>query len=169
MGDSITKFEEMQKEIPTLEQVKEHFKNAKEVRCLQDLRIYDIEHIKTKLNADIEQERLAPEEFWINDILLWDRKYAEIISYKDAEVLVDKNEIQKSLKKINNFVHKPQRYASREVNGMDVIDLVKHWNLNFNEGNILKYLLRDKGQDISDLEKIIDYAQREIKHKKTLL
>jgi len=61
--------------------------------------------------------------------------------------------------------NKPKRYSSREVNGMDVIDLVKHWNLNFNEGNILKYLLRDKGEDVSDLEKIIDYAKREIKHK----
>ena len=60
---------------------------------------------------------------------------------------------------------KPHRYKSREVNGMDVIDLVKHWNLNFNEGNVLKYLLRDKGQDIEDLEKIIDYAQRELKHR----
>jgi len=60
---------------------------------------------------------------------------------------------------------KPHRYKSREVNGMDVIDLVKHWDLNFNEGNVLKYLLRDKGQDIEDLEKIIDYAQRELKHR----
>jgi hypothetical protein len=60
---------------------------------------------------------------------------------------------------------RPDRYSSREVNGMDVIDLVKHWGLNFNEGNILKYLLRNKGEDIKDLEKIIDYAQRELKHK----
>ena len=59
----------------------------------------------------------------------------------------------------------PIHYYSREVNGMDVIDLVKHWKLNFNEGNVLKYLLRDKGQDIEDLEKIIDYAQRELKHR----
>lgn len=57
---------------------------------------------------------------------------------------------------------RPSRYSSREVNGMDVIDLVKHWNLNFNEGNILKYLLRDKGEDASDLYKIIDYAKREL-------
>jgi hypothetical protein len=55
----------------------------------------------------------------------------------------------------------PNRYSSREVNGMDVIDLCKHWNLNFNEGNILKYLLRDKGQNISDMGKIIDFASRE--------
>jgi hypothetical protein len=39
----------------------------------------------------------------------------------------------------------PNRYSSREVNGMDVIDLCKHWNLNF-EGNILKYLLEIKAK-----------------------
>jgi len=56
---------------------------------------------------------------------------------------------------------KPKRYASREVNGMDVIDLAEHWNLNFQEANILKYLLRDKGQDYEDMIKIVDYATRE--------
>jgi hypothetical protein len=58
----------------------------------------------------------------------------------------------------------PERYASRKVHGMDVIDLVKHWGLNFNEGSILKYLLRDKGEDISDMGKIIVFAQRELKY-----
>ena len=58
----------------------------------------------------------------------------------------------------------PERYKSREVAGMDVIDLVKHWNLDFNEGNILKYLLRDKGQDLKDMEKIADYATRQANH-----
>ena len=61
---------------------------------------------------------------------------------------------------------KPKRYSDREVNGMDVIDLAKYWNLNFNEGNILKYLLRDKGQDAGDMQKIADYAQREHKYLK---
>jgi hypothetical protein len=58
---------------------------------------------------------------------------------------------------------RPERYASREVNGMDVIDLVEHLNLSFAEGNILKYLLRDKGEDVQDLEKIKVYADRRIK------
>ena len=49
---------------------------------------------------------------------------------------------------------------------MDVIDLVEHWNLSFAEGNILKYLLRDKGEDIQDLEKIKVYADRRIKQLK---
>ena len=61
-------------------------------------------------------------------------------------------------------MEKPKRYKDREVNGMDVIDLCKHWNLNFNEGNILKYLLRDKGERQSDLIKISDYAERELNH-----
>lgn len=56
----------------------------------------------------------------------------------------------------------PERYASRKVHGMDVIDLVKFWGLNFNEGSILKYLLRDKGEDISDMGKIVIFAQREL-------
>ena len=59
-------------------------------------------------------------------------------------------------------MNKPDRYTKRTINGRDVIDMVKELNLNFNEGNILKYLLRDKGQDKEDLEKIIDYANREL-------
>ena len=59
---------------------------------------------------------------------------------------------------------KPTRYSDKEVNGMDVIDLAKFWNLNFNEASILKYLLRDKGQNIEDMWKIVDFAQREHKY-----
>ena len=58
---------------------------------------------------------------------------------------------------------RPTRYKSREVNGMDVIDLVEHWGLDFPEANILKYLLRNKGEDLQDMEKIKDYADRKIK------
>jgi len=57
---------------------------------------------------------------------------------------------------------KPHRYKSIEVHGMDVIALSEHWQLNFQEGNILKYLLRDKGEDESDMQKIADYANREL-------
>ena len=63
---------------------------------------------------------------------------------------------------IEEINDKPERYKSREVHGMDVIDLVNHWGLNFQEGNILKYLLRDKGEDESDMQKIADYANREL-------
>jgi hypothetical protein len=56
---------------------------------------------------------------------------------------------------------KPKRYKDKEVHGMDVIALAKFWSLNFNEASILKYLLRDKDQDIEDMWKIVDFAQRE--------
>jgi hypothetical protein len=50
---------------------------------------------------------------------------------------------------------------------MDVIDLIKYWGLNFNEGNILKYLLRKKDEDISDMKKIAVYAKREADYLET--
>ena len=63
---------------------------------------------------------------------------------------------------------KPEHYQKNTINGLDVIDMIKIFNLNFNEGNILKYLLRKKNQDIQDLTKIIDYANRELNHLKEL-
>ena len=127
-----------------LEQVTEHFKNAKEVKCLSDGKTRQINILHNEVCSDggiwFEGEKFMVKCYG-------DNEYAEIISYKET---------------------KPTHYKTREVNGMDVIDLVKHWQLNFNEGNVLKYLLRDKGQDIEDLEKIIDYAQRELKHLRNL-
>jgi len=73
------------------------------------------------------------------------------IEYSDCEEIGKKK-----------VVDKPERYKSREVNGLDVIALAEHWKLNFQEANILKYLLRDKGEDESDMQKIADYAKREL-------
>ena len=76
---------------------------------------------------------------------------------------VNEGKIYFSMSSVELIEERPERYASREVHGMDVLDLINHWNLNFSEGNILKYLLRDKGEDISDFKKIADYANREVK------
>jgi hypothetical protein len=48
--------------------------------------------------------------------------------------------------------------------GYDVIDFVKHYDLNFNRGNIIKYVARasKKGTELQDLKKAMDYLQREI-------
>ena len=69
---------------------------------------------------------------------------------------VDMNEIK--------HVMTPQHYNNRQA--YDVIDIVKDYDLNFNEGNALKYIVRarHKGQHLDDLRKAIDYLQREIKH-----
>lgn len=48
----------------------------------------------------------------------------------------------------------------------DIIDVCKDYSLNFNRGNIVKYIVRaDKKQnELGDLLKAQDYLQREIKH-----
>ena len=76
--------------------------------------------------------------------------------------IYNRNKLEKMSKQIEN--RKPEHYQKNTINGLDVIDMIKIFNLNFNEGNILKYLLRKKNQDIEDLTKIVDYANRELKH-----
>lgn len=46
----------------------------------------------------------------------------------------------------------------------DIIDVCKDYELNFNKGNILKYVVRagKKTDELQDLRKALDYLQREI-------
>ena len=48
--------------------------------------------------------------------------------------------------------------------GYDVIDFITDYGLNFNMGNIIKYVARagKKGDELSDLRKALDYINREI-------
>ena len=48
--------------------------------------------------------------------------------------------------------------------GYDIIDVCKDYSLNFNRGNILKYVVRagKKQDELQDLRKALDYLQREI-------
>ena len=47
---------------------------------------------------------------------------------------------------------------------LDVIDFCKDYNLNFNRGNIIKYIARadKKDNELDDLKKALDYLTREI-------
>lgn len=67
--------------------------------------------------------------------------------------------------KISEFPSKPTHY---KTNSFDVIDFCKEYNLNFNRGNIVKYVARagKKDDEIKDLEKALDYLQREINYLK---
>jgi len=42
--------------------------------------------------------------------------------------------------------------------------IIDEYNLNFYEGNALKYLLRSKGDRIEDLQKAIHYLEKEIEN-----
>lgn len=48
--------------------------------------------------------------------------------------------------------------------GYDIIDVCKDYGLNFNRGNIVKYAARagKKDDELQDMRKVLDYAQREI-------
>lgn len=61
---------------------------------------------------------------------------------------------------------KPTHYDNKK--DYDVIDFIKDYDLNFNEGNVVKYVTRakHKGTQIQDLEKAIDYLQRELDYLK---
>jgi hypothetical protein len=69
---------------PTLEEVKEHFKNAKKVKCLSSDRIYDL--TKIKIIRDIHEWHFG---YWIdaevsvNNIKIVDEcNFAKILTYK---------------------------------------------------------------------------------------
>lgn len=63
-----------------------------------------------------------------------------------------------------DMVNHPSHY---NVKGFEVIDIIDAFNLNFNMGNALKYLLRAdrKGNKVQDLQKALWYLQREINTK----
>ena len=63
--------------------------------------------------------------------------------------------------------NKPQNY---QTSGIDVIDICKLYDLNFNRGNILKYVCRagKKDDEVKDLKKALDYLNRELKYLKEL-
>ena len=50
--------------------------------------------------------------------------------------------------------------------GFDVIDVAKAYELNFNRGNIVKYVCRagKKDNEIKDLEKALDYLNKEVQY-----
>jgi len=58
----------------------------------------------------------------------------------------------------------PLHYTSEQ--DYDLIDVGVHYNLNFFRFNVLKYICRagKKQNELHDLEKAVDYLQREIKN-----
>ena len=71
--------------------------------------------------------------------------------------------------KINSMeaINHPPHYADGKI---EVIDFIEDKNLNFNLGNVIKYVARagkkDKSKELEDLKKALWYLQREINIKK---
>lgn len=68
------------------------------------------------------------------------------------------------LKGLRDMVNHPDHYKGKS--GMEAIDVIEDFQLGFNLGNALKYVLRAKRKDdvIQDLRKAIWYLRREIKN-----
>jgi hypothetical protein len=59
-------------------------------------------------------------------------------------------------------INHPSHYGG-ENNIYETIKVIEAWNLNFNLGNVLKYISRPKkGQYLEDLKKAAWYLNREI-------
>jgi hypothetical protein len=60
-----------------------------------------------------------------------------------------------------DMVNHPPHYT---VNGIEVIDVIENYKLNYKLGNVVKYVLRAdlKGNRLQDLKKALWYLQREI-------
>lgn len=80
------------------------------------------------------------------------------LSYKiyfyeeDYELVVEEEE---------ETVNHPSHYNQ----GIEAIDIIESWGLNFSLGNAIKYILRSphKGKELEDLNKAKWYIEREIK------
>lgn len=58
------------------------------------------------------------------------------------------------------MISKKQIGGEHYLNKIQPWDIIDSWGLNFYEGNILKYLLRQKNNRKEDLEKLIHYAEK---------
>lgn len=59
-----------------------------------------------------------------------------------------------------DIVKKPQHYNQ----GIETIDYIESWSMNFNTGNVIKYVTRAgyKNDQLEDLKKAMWYLDREI-------
>ena len=64
------------------------------------------------------------------------------------------------MENVNKNVSHPSHYNQ----GIEAIDVIESWGLNFSLGNVIKYTLRApyKDKEIEDLEKAKWYLEREI-------
>ena len=62
---------------------------------------------------------------------------------------------------MKDLINNPEHY---QANGIEAIEVIEGYNLNFNLGNVIKYILRadKKGNKKQDLEKAQWYLKREI-------
>ena len=118
--------------------------NSREWNCYIKGNIYVVEDVKSNSIGFINENNQL-----------------HYVSYED--LLTDFSNLQQVNDIKVNYEIVPSHYDNKK--GYDVIDISKHYNLNFNRGNVVKYICRagKKDNELQDLKKALDYLQREIK------
>lgn len=85
--------------------------------------------------------------------------------YADKEY-ADKESLEMYAEKNKEAVNHPKHYQSKT--GLEAIDVIEAFDLNFNLGNVIKYILRcgKKDADVQELEKARWYLEREIANRR---
>lgn len=136
---------------PTLQEVKERFKNAKEVKCLamEENRLinYKVEHLNEFSEWKLGNYWLGNENY--NVLAYTDGKYAEIISYKEPLY-------QLTAKEVVHAYENPQWFKDTFKECFET-EFLNKWatSLNEYEGKCLGFINNDK--DLSNVGYGIDY------------
>ncbi len=94
---------------------------------------------------------------------MWGLQHRKMIEQEEAmQIWHDKQNPLESIKNKRDPVNHPSHYQGKKF---EVIDIIEDFNLNFNLGNAIKYILRSKlkGNTVQDLKKAIWYLEREVK------
>jgi len=86
------------------------------------------------------------------------------ITYSDFIASLESKPTPNHTEQVIDMVNHPPHYT---VNGIEVIDVIENYKLNYKLGNVVKYILRAdlKGNRLQDLKKALWYLQREINTK----
>lgn len=127
----------------TIEEVKEHFKDAVMIRD-----VYGDEFDYTKISR---AENFYCEHIWVDCV-------------DGLEMMLYNNDTKQLAEILTTKKTKPTKPKHYQTNTIDVIDFCSAYNLNFNRGNVVKYVCRAgrKDNELEDLEKALDYIKREI-------
>lgn len=142
-----------------------------EMEQLEKSEVYEIPSDVGK-NAHIsdfkkEGEHMERNKFEFLD--LYDIGLKNFLEEQKEEFEKNMNEIGNACKELNEFanivegVNHPAHYQSQS--GLEAIDVIEAFNMGFNLGNVLKYIIRaDKKGKVHDLKKAMWYLQREIQN-----
>lgn len=133
------------------------FKVGEKVRVREDLEV-DKEY--GCLISNSEMVKLKGQIFEIEAISCDDDK---LIGLKDENRFNWTEFMLEPVEEKEDLVNHPKHYT---YSNHEPIDVIKAWNLDFDLGNVVKYIARceHKGNKLLDLQKALEYLQHEIKY-----